>query len=184
MDAYKIVIIGNTNSGKTSILNRYVYRKFTVNVPTTIGIEFVHKDMGDETKIVFWDTAGQERYQSLMSSYYRGAHAIMFLYDVADRSSFEDLHKWWREYLSYSCVQECATMLVGNKVDLERQVTKEEALTWAVEHKMCYEEVSSKNDVGVNQAFDVIINQLKKLPSVQKEKIRINSLPESDRCCY
>ena len=65
MTTYKIVIVGNSNTGKTSLMNRYINDKFTSHVPSTIGIDFTHKELGDETKLTIWDTAGQERFQSI-----------------------------------------------------------------------------------------------------------------------
>ena len=68
---YKVIIVGNSGTGKTCILNRYVHSRFADNVPTTIGIEFVHKEYDDKTNLVLWDTAGQERFKSVTSSLYR-----------------------------------------------------------------------------------------------------------------
>ena len=184
MNTYKVVIVGNANTGKTSILNRYVFGKFHAQLPSTIGVEFTHKDMDDETKLVFWDTAGQERFQSLMSSYYRGANAIMFVYDVTDRDSFLNLEQWWREYLAYGDSRNCAAMLVGNKIDLARVVAKKEATAWAVGKGVTYSELSSKDGENVTSTFDTLIQKLKMLPQVQKEKIKFHSTPKHDRCCY
>jgi len=184
MNTYKIVIVGNAGTGKTSILNRYVFGKFHAGQPSTIGVEFTHKDMDDETKLVFWDTAGQERFQSLMSSYYRGAHAIMFVYDVTDRNSFFNLEQWWREYLAYGDANNCAAMLVGNKTDLTRVVDKKEATAWAVRKGISYSELSSKDDRNVTATFDTLVQKLKTLPTVRKEQVRYRATPKHDRCCY
>ena len=146
-------------------------------------VEF-HKDMDDETKLVFWDTAGQERFQSLMSSYYRDAHAIMFVYDVTDRHSFFNLEQWWREYLAYGDANNCAAMLVGNKTDLTRVVDKKEATAWAVRKGISYSELSSKDDRNVTATFDTLVQKLKTLPTVRKEKVRYRATPKHDRCCY
>lgn len=185
METYKVVIVGDAATGKTSMLTQYIFGKFTLSVPCTIGVEFTHKDLDDETKLVFWDTAGQERFQSLMSSYYRGAQAIMFVYDVTNRESFDNLNKWWREFRSYGNTRTCATMLVGNKIDLEnRSVAKEEATAWAVSYDMCYDELSSKDATNLDTVFNTLIRQLKKLPQVQQDKIEFHSQPKTDRCCY
>jgi len=185
METYKVVIVGNAGTGKTSMLNQYIFGKFTLSIPCTIGVEFTHKELDDETKLVFWDTAGQERFQSLTCSYYRGAQAIMFVYDVTNRDSFYNLNKWWREFMTYGDTKKCATMLVGNKIDLEnRCVTKEEATAWAAMHDMFYDELSSKDATNLENVFNTLIQQLKKLPQVQKDKLEFRSQPKTDRCCY
>jgi len=185
MESYKVVIVGNAATGKTSMLNQYVFGKFTLSIPCTIGVEFTHKELDDETKLIFWDTAGQERFQSLTSSYYRGAQAVMFVYDVTNRESFDNLNKWWREFTMYGDSRNCAIMLVGNKIDLDnRCVAKEEATAWALSHDMCYDELSSKDATNLDNVFNTLIGKLKQLPQVQKDKIEFHSKPKTDRCCY
>jgi len=185
METYKVVIVGNAGTGKTSMLNQYIFGKFTLSVPCTIGVEFTHKELDDETKLVFWDTAGQERFQSLMSAYYRGAQAIMFVYDVTNRDSFLNLNQWWREFRTYGNTTKCAAMLVGNKIDLDRRtVSREEATAWAASYGLSYDEISSKDATNLDTVFNTLIQQLKKLPHVQKDKIEFHSQPKTDRCCY
>lgn len=184
MNTYKVVIVGNANTGKTSILNRYVFGKFENNLPSTIGVEFTHKDAGDDTKLVFWDTAGQERFQSLMSSYYRGANAIMFVFDVTNRESFLNLERWWREYKAYGDYRNCVAMLVANKIDLQRTVEQKEGTAWAVQKGITYSELSSKDGTNVSTTFDTLIQKMKTLPQVQKDKIEFHSKPKHDRCCF
>ena len=179
-----MVIVGDSGSGKTSLLNQYVNGTFNNSVPATIGVEFLHKSIDRETNLTFWDTAGQERFQSLMSSFYRGAHAIMFVYDTASMTSFHSLNQWWREYNSYGDIRKSVAVLVGNKTDLQRKVPIEDALQWASGHSICYEEVSAKTSDNITKAFDTLIHQLHQLPEVQKETIRIKTAPKSDRCCY
>jgi small GTP-binding protein len=183
-NTYKVVIVGDSGSGKTSLLNQYVSGTFNNLVPTTIGVEFSHKSIDRETKLTFWDTAGQERFQSLMSSFYRGAHAVMFVYDTSSVASFNSLNQWWREYKSYGDITKSVAILVGNKIDLQREVPIETARRWAVDHNICYEEVSAKTSDNITNAFDTLIHQLHRLPEVHKETIEMNAAPKSDRCCY
>lgn len=181
---YKVVIVGDSGSGKTSLLNRYVNGTFDNSIPTTIGVEFSHKNINRETKLVFWDTAGQERFQSLMSSFYRGADAIMFVYDTTSMESFNSLNQWWREYNAYGNAIKSVAILVGNKTDLPRRVPAEQARRWAASHNIFYEEVSAKTNTNIEGAFDVLINQMHQLPEVQKETVQLKTAPKSDRCCY
>lgn len=182
---YKVVIVGNSGTGKTCLLNRYVENKFDNHVPVTIGVECNHKEHDENTKLVLWDTAGQERFQSVSSSLYRGAHAIIFVYDVTNMESFQGLNHWMRKYIGCGNVDKSVAILVGNKIDLERVVSKETALGWAVQYKMCYEEVSAYNGENVRNVFSTIVRQLHTLPEVREEKQRLKeNLSKSERCCY
>lgn len=184
MNVYKIVLAGSSGSGKTSIVNQCVYGEFDSNVRSTIGVEFTHKDMDSETKVTFWDTAGQERFQSMMPSYYRNAHAVMLVFDVSSRDSFYSLEQWWREYNAYGNVRSSVAIVVGNKTDLDRAVSEEEARAWAVQKSLFYDEVSAKNNDGISRAVDKLIRQMHELPEVKRESVRLKTAPVSDRCCY
>lgn len=183
MSTYKIVVIGDQNSGKTSIVNRYALGTFNSNVQNTIGVEFTHKILDDETKISIWDTAGQERFRSMSGSFYRGSEVVVFVYDISSRSTFLNLGQWWREYKTYG-ETDSALFLVGNKTDLTRAVTEEEAKAWAARNNMSYVETSALDGKGVHQLFDKIVGKLNTLPKVYKEKIELTQRPTSDRCCF
>jgi len=181
----KVVIIGNYGSGKTSLLNRYVSDNFNPDVPVTIGVEFTHKEHDEETKLILWDTAGQERFQSMNTSFYHGVHAVIFVYDVSNMESFYGLNQWMRNYRACGNMDKSVAILLGNKIDLERVVSKEDALGWAVQHQMCYEEVSAYTGNNVRNAFSMIVRQLDTLPEVRENKQRLKeNLSKSDRCCY
>ena len=183
MSTYKIVVIGDQNSGKTSIVNRYSLGTFNSDVQNTIGVEFTHKILEDETKISIWDTAGQERYRSVTGSFYRNSEVVVFVYDIHSRQTFLNLGQWWREYIAYG-EKESILFLVGNKTDLERTVTQEEAKSWAAQYGMSYVETSALDGKGVNKLFDKIVGKLNELPKVCKEKIELRDRPKSDRCCF
>lgn len=184
MPEYKVVITGSSGSGKTSIVNRHVYDTFSSDMSTTIGVEFSHKHVDGETKLVLWDTAGQERFQSMTGSFYRNAQAVMFVFDISSRESFFGLEQCWRQYNVYGNAQKSVSILVANKTDLPRVITSEEARAWAVQKGMFYEEVSAKTPQNIQRAFDTLIRQMKQLPEVQKETVQLKSAPTSDRCCY
>ena len=181
---YKVLVVGNAGTGKTCILNRYVYGRFEDSVPTTIGVEFLHKHIDGDIPLTLWDTAGQERFQSITGALYRGSDAIMFVYDVSAPSSLDGLDRWWREYITYGDQTRSVAILVGNKTDLSRIVPEERARQWAVQHNLFYEEVSARSDDGVRRAFETLVSQLRKLPRVQRADLKQRQTPTSDRCCF
>ncbi|KAF5363740.1 hypothetical protein D9756_000601 [Leucocoprinus leucothites] len=124
----KIVVMGNSGVGKTSLLQRYTQNKFDPkNTTSTSGAFFVTKKVhvnGLKVRLQLWDTAGQERFRSMAPMYYRGANAALLLYDITNASTFEDVHGWLLE-LKKNCSPELIIYIVGAKADLEqnRQVT-------------------------------------------------------------
>ncbi|TFK94730.1 ras-domain-containing protein [Polyporus arcularius HHB13444] len=124
----KIVIMGNTGVGKTSLLHRYTQGKFDPkNTTSTTGAFFVTKKVnidGTKVRLQLWDTAGQERFRSMAPMYYRGANAALLLYDITNASSFEDVRGWLEE-LKKNCSPDLIIYIVGAKADLQqhRQVT-------------------------------------------------------------
>ena len=181
---YKVLLVGDAGTGKTSILNRYVCGSFESATQSTIGVEFLHKHIDGDMDLTLWDTAGQERYQSLTGALYRGSDAIMFVYDVTRPQSLDGLYRWWREYITYGDQTRSVAIVVGNKTDLPRIVPAEKGREWAAQYKLFYEEVSAKSEHGVQKAFETLIQQLRKLPRVQKTNLEEKQKPKSDRCCY
>ncbi|KAF9008821.1 P-loop containing nucleoside triphosphate hydrolase protein [Cyathus striatus] len=124
----KIVIMGNSGVGKTSLLQRYTQNKFDPkNTTSTSGAFFVTKKVhvnGLKVRLQLWDTAGQERFRSMAPMYYRGANAALLLYDITNASTFEDIRGWLEE-LKKNCPPELIIYIVGSKADLHehRQVT-------------------------------------------------------------
>ncbi len=154
----KIKMIGDSGVGKTSIITRYTEGTFTENTQATIGVDYKNAKVkiGDkQIKLVIWDTAGQDKYRTLTSSYYKGAHAICMVFDIANRESFENLDKWLKEYHDNASEGDAAVvMLIANKIDLEpRAVTKEDAEYYAKKNSMLYTEVSAKTSKGINDLF-------------------------------
>ena len=92
---YKIILYGEYGVGKTSLVNRLVYKDFNQWVSATIGATFVCWKTDDNIKVGLWDTAGQERFRTITSAYYRGSQAILLVFDLTDQQSFNDICKFW-----------------------------------------------------------------------------------------
>ena len=118
----KVKTVGDSNVGKSSIVVRFVDDTFSGLMAPTIGVEYKSKIFevyGKKVKAIIWDTAGAERYRTITSNYYRGSHAIIFVYDVTCRSSFENVEKFWLKEVKqyFPNTNEIVMMLVGNKID-------------------------------------------------------------------
>jgi len=98
METYKIILVGDPSVGKTNLLTQYVDEKFTENNISTVGIEFkiktIELENGRKIRLQIWDTSGQEKFMSLTKNYFRGCNAALFVFDVTNKTSFDDIPKW------------------------------------------------------------------------------------------
>ncbi|KOB76527.1 Ras-related GTP-binding protein Rab11 [Operophtera brumata] len=117
---FKVVLIGDSGVGKSSLLSRFTRNEFNLESKSTIGVEFATRSIevdGKTIKAQIWDTAGQERYRAITSAYYRGAVGALLVYDIAKHLSYENVERWLRELRDHAD-QNILIMLVGNKSDL------------------------------------------------------------------
>lgn len=164
MRAYKLVTLGSSGVGKSSIMLRYVRNTFSDTAVSTIGASFLVKSIalpdGHRFRLELWDTAGQERYASLAPMYYRSAQAALIVYDVTDRPTWERAQEWVRT-LKVSERSDIIMILVGNKTDLpDRAVSLKEAGTFAREQDIMHVEVSAKLGAGIDAIFSSVTNIL------------------------
>ncbi|CCW66854.1 unnamed protein product [Phytomonas sp. Hart1] len=160
---YKIVLLGESGVGKSSLAERLVKQKWSETLNSTVGASFFRYPcrVGDvDVCLEIWDTAGQERYRSLASMYYRGAAAALVVYDIISHDTFECALNWVRELSTNS--PETIITLVGNKNDLEesRCVSTEECQRYATEVGVFSIETSAKSGNGVQEMFDNIAKTL------------------------
>uniref|UniRef100_A0A4W6FD24 RAB7a, member RAS oncogene family n=1 Tax=Lates calcarifer TaxID=8187 RepID=A0A4W6FD24_LATCA len=127
----KVIILGDSGVGKTSLMNQYVNKKFSNQYKATIGADFLTKEVMVDDRLVtmqIWDTAGQERFQSLGVAFYRGADCCVLVFDVTAPNTFKTLDSWRDEFLIQASPRDPENfpfVVLGNKIDLEnRQVTK------------------------------------------------------------
>ncbi|CAK8570297.1 unnamed protein product [Lathyrus sativus] len=171
---FKLLMIGDSGVGKSTLLLRFTSDNFE-DLSPTIGVDFKVKYVtlgGKKLKLAIWDTAGQERFRTLTGSYYRGAQGIIMVYDVTRRDTFTNLSDIWAKEIDlYSTNQDCIKMLVGNKVDKEseRVVTKKEAVDFARQYGCLYTECSAKTRVNVEQCFEELVMKILDTPSLLAE---------------
>lgn len=156
MKTFKIVMIGNSNVGKTSIQNRFADNYFSNLHEMTIGVEFASKIMtinGIDIKVHLWDTAGQEVFRSICRSYYRGADCAIIVYDVSNVKSFYDIKTWIKDLRSYT--DNTQWIVVGNKSDLKCNVSQKEIDELNIDHIF----VSAKNNENIHEIFETVLKK-------------------------
>ncbi|XP_072954416.1 ras-related protein RABC2a-like [Typha angustifolia] len=184
--SFKILLIGDSGVGKSSLLVSFISNQ-TEDLAPTIGVDFKIKHLtvgGKKLKLTIWDTAGQERFRTLTTSYYRGAQGIILVYDVTRRETFTNLADVWaKEVGLYSTNQDCIKMLVGNKVDKEneRAVTREEGIAFAQKCGSLFLECSAKTRANVEKCFEELALKILEVPSLMEEGssvVKRNSLKQ------
>ena len=191
----KLMIIGETKVGKTALITRYTKNTFTGTYLTTIGIDFQVKYVPFEDKRVrlqIWDTAGQERFRNIAKSYFHSSNGFIVVYDISNKDSFEKLN-FWIEQIKLNAPENTICILVGNKSDLEteRQIKKEQGEKLSEQIGMKFFEVSAKDGTNVEEAFQVLVNEImnfaKKNGTINKRSSQVLStkktLKEKKNCC-
>lgn len=193
-DLFKILILGDSNSGKTSLLDRLVNNQFMNCYISTIGIDFNVKTikLDDQTKVKLqiWDSCGQERFRSLTRSYYRNSSAFIICYDITSLKSFENAKFWIGEIEKYVDNPDVIQILVGTKNDLDgfRQIKYEDGVNYANSIGIDFIETSSKNDLNVKELFYHLSSELNKTKKKLKdERIgimeEVNNNTRRKSCC-
>ena len=181
---FKVLLIGNSGVGKSSLLVRFAEDIFTDNFMPTIGVDFKIKTVdvdSKQIKLQIWDTAGQERFKTITSSYYKGAHGIIVVYDITDRESFSNIQTWMAEVEKHAS-DNISRILVGNKSDLEgqRQVFFEEGQELADHYCVRFMEASAKDSKNVEQVITLMTREIKNKVAVTQTK-RTTAQPGADK---
>lgn len=181
MPTYKVLLMGESGVGKSSILLRLSEDRFAGEDvhAATIGVDYKPhvmrgRDNGPDVKLTIWDTAGQERFRTLTSSYYRGAHGVLLVYDVCSRASFDALQAvWLAELRAYADVDEMVLVVVGNKIDRpegEREVPRADGEAAAKALSALYMECSAKTRQGVQAAFEELVHAIEHSPRLARRR--------------
>ncbi|OHT01231.1 small GTP-binding protein [Tritrichomonas foetus] len=183
---YKVVLIGSSSVGKTSIVIRFSKNTFSGNQESTIGAAFISRDIQTDKGSIslhVWDTAGQERYRSLVPKYSQGAAAIIIVYDVTDQESFLSAQEWYEE-ARMNHPGKVIWFLVANKCDLKAEVDAESAKEFAQNHEMYYIETSAKTGQNIQELFVQIANLVPKIPT-ENGGLDLTAQPkkEEKKCC-
>jgi Ras-related protein Rab-7A len=195
----KVIVLGDSGVGKTSLLNRFVKEEFSQLYRATIGADFLSKEVVIEDKHIslqLWDTAGQERFQSLGMAFYRGADLCILVYDITSLKTFESITTWKQEFLNQSCPSHPESfpfMVLGNKCDLDpdRAVSQAKANQWARDHDLPLIETSAKDDVRIQDAFieaakKAIKREVFSAPVLTNNKVILTpkaEAPKKKKCC-
>ena len=170
---FKLIIVGDSNVGKTNIMSKYLHNQFNYTSKATIGVEFGTKIVKIDNKKIkaqIWDTAGQERYKSITSAYYKGAKGALIVYDITNKFTFESVDKWVQDLNSYGD-KNLTLLLVGNKSDLEdkRQIMKEDGEEKAKSFNLGFIETSACSGDNIDQVFDIMLKEVLKKYVVEND---------------
>ena len=177
--SFKVIIIGNSGVGKTSLLQRFLYNTFNENMFATLGMNTTNKEItlknGQTIILKLFDTAGQERFRSLSRAFFRNVDCVLFVYGANDIKSFENISDWIRIFLeNHNGRKDIPLYLIENKNDLERSVEQKSIDEFLKEYKFRFKSVSAKLNEGnsINDLFlelsEILGNNYKEPQSGQK----------------
>lgn len=191
---FKLIVIGDTNTGKSCVLSRFTDDAFSNNFISTIGVDFKVKTINIDNKLIkiqCWDTAGQCRFRTITNSYYRGANGVIITYDITNKKSFDNIESWLTDVDKFSS-DSAIRMLVGTKTDLteKREVAIEEVELLATKLNISYIETSAKENINIEDIFinlsTELLAQKKNILESNKEKrifIKKNLQKKDNTCC-
>ena len=188
---YKIMVLGESKVGKTSLIKRYTKDQFGGVYLTTVGMDFQDKIIEIEDKKVrlqVWDTAGQERFRNVTKSYFQSSQGLLVVYDITDKDSFLNIN-FWMENIKKNAPENVKLILVGNKCDLanERKVTIEDGENKARNYNIKFFESSAKDGTNVNELFFYLANEIyqdeKTKGKDNKKTVQLDSKKKEKKGC-
>ncbi|CAM9262120.1 unnamed protein product [Chrysoparadoxa australica] len=161
----RVLMVGDSSVGKTSIVLRYDKRGYNPKFSTTIGVDYSDRMVdldGKTVKLQIWDTAGQERFHSLTTSFFKRAEGFVLVYDVCSRASFESLDRWMKDAKDQG-KKDCDIVICGNKCDVRagsRSVQESEGKEFASQHMVPYFETSAKDNINIDEVFYLLARSI------------------------
>lgn len=176
----KVVLLGDSGVGKSSIILRFVADNFKADADATIGAAYMGKIMqfsGKSIKFNIWDTAGQERFHTLAKMYYRDANAAIIVYDITKADSFEGLKRWYEE-LSQNGPRDLVKLIIGNKEDLvaTEVVSPTEVAAYAKSIGAVFKKTSAKTSTGVESVFREVAGIMFPEPGADEPRQRVGAI--------
>lgn len=162
VESCKVVLIGESGVGKTSIISRFINDTFDPNTITSLGASFISKTItieGKPIKFDIWDTAGQEKYRSLAKIFFKDAQIVIFVYDITNKKSFEEIKAYWYEQTkANSAIPNQIFAIASNKSDLygNEQVDNKEGREYAAKIKAIFKETSALSSTGIDDLFRLV----------------------------
>ena len=183
----QLIIIGDSAVGKTSILKRYSNKKIDESHMATVGIDNFERDEtfeGEIIRVKVWDTAGQERFRAITQSFYKKSHGVILVYDVASKTSFDNI-KYWSNSIKTNCGENWfeKTILLGNKVDLPREVEYTEALTLSEKLKIKYFECSANENSNIREPIRELVRTVRDSFETKKTEGKLMSFISKNNKC-
>ena len=193
---YKIVIVGRSAVGKSSLLLRFTDDRFVEDYLTTIGVDFKFRSLklnNENFKLQIWDTAGQEKYQTITKTFYKDAQAIVLVYDLTSRASYEEAKNVWLEEARKNGDLNAVYLLIGNKSDIQGklEVPVEEVNKFAKDQGLLSFQCSAKTGENVETAFFELTKQIYKKSQKDGEEVKIEGtrleaihpVQQTGNCC-
>ena len=194
---FKIILLGDSSVGKTSLILRFCDDKFMEIGTSTIGVDTKTKDVrhnGKKIQLEIWDTAGEERFRTLAKNSYQGSDGIILVYDITQKKTFSNIKHWYDNIKNNIDIDKVAIILVGNKSDLpDPQVKKESSEKFCEQYNLQLIETSCKNNINIEETFNTLIEKMIKLYNDDKKEFKnrtskldkntSNTKKDKKKCC-
>ena len=208
-DSCKIVLIGESGVGKTSIINQYVEETFKEDEESSAGASFSTKKLylknGNQITLEIWDTAGQEKFRALTQLFYKEASAAILVYDITRKDSFNQIKEYWIKQVKEKSSNDVIIAIAANKIDLfdKEEVEEKIAREFALKENAIFMMTSAKNKNGIDELFTIIANKIFKCSDdgnseevvdrikqiraksikITNSKLNVNNDIKQNKCC-